>query len=106
MRAIRAAIKEFEYSDVEPELWSDAEKVDFVDAVKSEMAHDELGDFTESVWEIIPEEINPVQTEAFAHEWNKAAIGIIFNDQHIEIVRSATYARDDIISGIKRSDYH
>lgn len=106
MRAIRAAIKEFEYSDVEPELWSEEEKVDFVDAVKSEMAHDELGDFTESVWEIIPEEIHPYQTEAFAHEWTKAAIGILFTDQHIEIIRSATFARDDIINGVKRSDCH
>ena len=105
MRAIRAVMEDhFKCRDKDPDQWSVQFREDFVMSVVFKMTKIEEAQFREDVFAMVPEDVNPIQTEAFYFEYKKAAIGYIFCEQHSEIIRGYTYADDDDEDAIKRSD--
>ena len=105
MRAIHKVMEDhFICSDKEPGQWSVQFREDFAVSVLFAMTESERSQFREDVFAMVPEDVNPIQTKAFNYEYKKAAIGYIFCEQHIEIIRGYTYSGDDDDDAVKRSD--
>ena len=103
MRAIRAAMKEFEYSDVEPDDWGRSEKLSFIGVAESKMSFEEFCGFDDSAKEIIPEVFIPAM-QAYDYERETASIAIMFTDKNIEIIKTYTYGNEPSEESENRAD--